>query len=83
MYFNPTTSLMISLFPSLTADVFVLLHSPQPLILTSTSYSLSALSPKWASSGVIVCVENTVIGLGLCETKRLQLILVHPVSSCV
>lgn len=57
---------------------------------------LSALSPKWASSGVIVgtckCpvaaprVENTVIGLGLCETKRtvrLQLILSHPVSSCV
>lgn len=57
---------------------------------------LIALSPNWANSAVIVgtckCpvaalyVENTVIGLGLCETKRavrLQLILSHPVSSCV
>lgn len=57
---------------------------------------LPALSPTRASSCVIVgtckCpvaalrVENTVIGLGLCGTKRavrLQLILSHPVSSCV
>lgn len=57
---------------------------------------LSLFSPKWASGSVIVgtckCpvlalhVENTVIGLGLCGTKRtvrLQLILLHPVSSCV
>lgn len=57
---------------------------------------LCLFSPTWASSSVIVgtckCpvlalhVENTVIGLGLCGTKRtvrLQLILLHPVSSCI
>ena len=62
---------------------------PASLCLKPTnSPSLSALSPTWASSCVIVgtckCpvaalrVENTVIGLGLCGTKRavrLQLIL--------
>lgn len=70
-----------------------LLTSSYKRLFAST---LSMFSPKWASSAVIVgtckCpvpalhVENTVIGLGLCGTKhtvRLQLILSHPVSSCV
>lgn len=88
---RPDVSILILIKPSDKAPG--LLTSSQCLF---ASLALSALSPKWASSGVIVgtckCpvaalrVENTVIGLGLCGTKRavrLQLILSHPVSSCV
>lgn len=76
---------------SISASSYPHLFATNPLTLP-----LVELSPNWASSAVIVgtckCpvaalhVENTVIGLGLCETKhavRLQLILSHPVSSCV